>query len=69
MTVRVGPVIEMAKLERYQPRSLGRGLHLTFTARVAVSTADSRYVVELRAADAGSVREPQSRHPPLADRT
>jgi hypothetical protein len=48
VTVRVGPVSRIADpLYRRRPQ-LARRLHLTFTARVAVSTADSRYVVELR---------------------
>jgi hypothetical protein len=48
VTVRVGPASGIADPLYRQHPQLVRRLHLTFTARVAVATADSRYVVELR---------------------
>jgi hypothetical protein len=48
VTVRVGPLSRISDPLYRQRVQLARRLRLSFTARVAVSTADSRYVVELR---------------------
>jgi hypothetical protein len=48
VAVRVGPLSRTSDPLYRRHAQLTRRLHLSFTARVAVSTADSRYVVELR---------------------
>lgn len=54
VTVHVGPLSRAPDPLYRQRVQLTRRLHLSFTARVAVSTADSRYVVELRAPTQGA---------------